>query len=191
MTNLRRATFVLALAAACGFGVTLARGEDPPMSPEAFWAQAGALNEQHAWLKTLEGSWDAKGKFWMGGPDPMLTSAESEVTVLLGGRWLHQSYKGDFMGMPFEGLATMGYDNLEKRYAWLWIDNMNTHPEFMHGQRDGEVLTLRGTHLGPGGSAPARSVVTRKGDDEFVYENFEGNEGAERKTMEIVYTRKP
>ena len=44
----------------------------------------------------------------------------------MGGRYLEQRFKGDIMGMPFEGIGYTGYDNVKKQYWGTWMDNMST-----------------------------------------------------------------
>lgn len=34
--------------------------------------------------------------------------------MIFGGRYQLSNYKGNFMGMPFEGMSIMGYDNAKK-----------------------------------------------------------------------------
>src|SRR5262245_10930235 len=82
---------------------------------------------EHQVLKQLAGSWTCTVKMWMKPGAPAQESpATEEAKMIMGDRYLLQSVKGNFMGMPFEGSAVMGYDNLKKKYVGAWVDNMGT-----------------------------------------------------------------
>ena len=42
------------------------------------------------------------------------------------GRYQQTTTTGSFMGMPFHGMSTTGYDNAKKVFFTTWIDNMGT-----------------------------------------------------------------
>jgi hypothetical protein len=47
-------------------------------------------------------------------------------TMILGGRYQQSMIKGNMMGMPFEGMGLLGYDNAQKLFYSTWVDNMGT-----------------------------------------------------------------
>ena len=57
---------------------------------------------------------------------PSEMKGTSECKWVLGNRYLHMTFKGDFSGMPFEGRGVLGYDNVRKTYFGAWIDNFST-----------------------------------------------------------------
>ena len=61
------------------------------------------------------------------GAEAMLSEGTSYNHWVLGGRYLQQDYKADFMGMPFEGIGTTAYNNSTGKYQGSWLDNMSTH----------------------------------------------------------------
>ena len=67
------------------------------------------------------------------GADPMPMQATARTEVLLGGRYIVEEFKSDFMGMPFEGRLIQGYDNLTQQYWSLWTDSMSTGYWISHG----------------------------------------------------------
>ena len=50
------------------------------------------------------------------------------------------------MGMPVNGIGYTGYDNMNKKYTMLWIDNSSTAMFLADGNFDqtGNVLTMYG-----------------------------------------------
>ncbi|MBI3451219.1 MAG: DUF1579 domain-containing protein [Acidobacteria bacterium] len=154
----------------------------------------GTPGAQHEALKKFAGSWKAACKMWMGPGDPQTSEGTSENDVVLGGRFLRESFKGTFMGGPFEGMGFLGYDNLKKKYVSTWIDSLGTMIQDATGQmdKDGKVLTLHGTFTDPltKKQSPTREVTKFVDDKSIVWEMYGTNENKEVKEMEITYTRK-
>jgi hypothetical protein len=46
---------------------------------------------------------------------PPQPKARAKNEMIMGGRYLMGSYKGEMMGMPFEGYSMTGYDNAAKK----------------------------------------------------------------------------
>src|SRR5215213_2959322 len=101
----------------------------PGMDQAAMEAMMKAISpgENHKHVTRYAGDWTYAGKMWM---DPGQPPTESTGTMhgeaILDGRYVQTVWKGNFMGMPFEGRGTNGYDNLSKQYVSTWIDNMGT-----------------------------------------------------------------
>lgn len=174
--------------------------QDAKHTPESMeehmdqWAQMNQLGDEHKKLAKMAGTWDAKATFMM---DPSAPAVEGTGTMksktVLGGRYV-QSYFSmpDFMGMPFEGIACMGYDTVDKQYVSTWIDSMSTGIFMSTGtmSSDGKVLTMKGTSVEPDGSkGEMKMVTTMQSDDKFVDEFYKMEDGAWTKTGTITYTR--
>ena len=159
--------------------------------------EAGNPNEHHKNLEQMVGEWDAVVKYRM---DPAAPWSESKgsasSTMIYGGRYLRESFKGDMEGMPFEGTSIMGYNNLGKQYESTWMDSMSTGIMFMTGSYDAakKSFSIAGDSFDPmqgGKKKHTRIVTTISSPDKHTAEFFEpGMDGKEMKTMEIVYTRK-
>jgi hypothetical protein len=174
----------------------------PLLAEEAGDAEMAAMmaanqpGEHHQHMAFMEGSWDVDAKFWMpGAPEPMEAKATAVYTSILGGRYLQQSYTSEFMGMPFEGLGTTGYDNMGKQYVATWTDNMNTAIMSETGQCDGtgKKTDWHGEIPDPasGKMIPTHSEQIVEGNDKFTYTSYTvGPDGTESPMMELVYTRK-
>jgi len=125
----------------------------------------------------------------------MKSSSTSVTKSLYGGLYQQTTHSGDMMGMPFEGMSTMGYDNLKKEYVSTWIDNMGSGIMMMTGQYDdaSKKLSMSGTTKCMNGQdATMREVFTMTDDDHQILEMFgpDPQTGKEYKNMEIKYTRK-
>jgi hypothetical protein len=113
--------------------------------------------------------------------------------MILGGRYLVEKYTGDFMGMPFEGIGTMGYDNVRKMYVSSWVDNMSTGIMTATGSCDGKGMwTMTGEMADPttGTMMAMKSTLKFVDDNTFVLESSSpGPDGKDVKWMEITAKR--
>jgi hypothetical protein len=182
---------------------TLAQGRERAC-PTALDEQAAAAMRQkisapsraHRKLDVFAGVWAARMSLWM---DPSRPPAVSEGTLeqkwILEGRFLQQTYQGEFMGRPFSGVGYIGYDNYLKKYISTWMDSAGTTIYTRTGTFDGEgrTLTLTGEidDYVLGKIIPVRDQLVIVGPAEFVLETWEaGPDGKDYKVMEVRYTRK-
>jgi hypothetical protein len=177
----------------------LASAQEKPAAGEQQLAmeaylKAGALNENHEFLKKMAGSWDVQVTSWMApGQPPSVSKSTVQADIRLGGRYLVMSFVGAMFGQPFEGLQIVGYDNMEKRYTTFWIDNTSTHFYTTAGQREGNVISETGSWLDPlnGSQVPVKAKTTLVSADEYLYQQFMVMpDGSEFKSMENRCRRK-
>ncbi|MCA9406268.1 MAG: DUF1579 domain-containing protein [Candidatus Omnitrophica bacterium] len=153
-------------------------------------------NEHHDVLKKMVGSWDAEVKYWMApGGEPHTSQGTGELELIMGGRFLQQTFKGDAMGQVFEGMGILGYDNIRQEYQNIWFDNMSTGLMMSTGQynSEGQMIKEEGMLSCPltNGERWFRSVTTFVDENTFTYETFMKDEnGNEFQSMIINYTRK-
>jgi hypothetical protein len=186
---------------ALGWGAVLAApaaAEAQEMSAEEIAAinAAVAPDENHALLESFVGSWNHAIQFYPApGAEPMEMTATSVAGTEMGGRYLVTEFDGEFLGAPFEGQETMGYDKVKQRYFSLWVDNMSTGPMVAWGTYDAatKTLTMEGTFADPMSGNPEKKVrnTTQLMDDGSVhYENWgPGPDGEFYRTMVIHSTR--
>lgn len=151
-----------------------------------------APGPMHEKLKSMEGHWKASVKSWMGPGEPVVSDGECTETMMLGGRYLVENYKGTMMNAPFEGQGIIGYDNMQKVYVSNWIDTMSTGIMSSTGTIDdaGRTLTFTGSMPGMDGKpAPYRMVVTIVDHNNHKAEMYSTMGDKEMKMMEIDYTR--
>ena len=76
-----------------------------------------------------------KWSIFMPGAPPD-SKAVMTTTMVLGGRYSHSMFKGTWGGMPFEGVATLGYNNATGKFESTWMDNMGTGTMYLAGTYD-------------------------------------------------------
>jgi hypothetical protein len=174
-----RTIWVLGMAALALFGGLRLSGQTAQDQQKAMemYMKLGAVNENHAYLKQLVGDWKATATMWMmPGTPPTTSQNTAKAELMLGGRFLKMTYSGMMMGQPFEGFQLIGFDNLQKKYVVLWMDNTSTAVYQTTGVRDasGKIMTEEGLWPDPmtGGKVKVRNVTKWLGPDEFVYESY-------------------
>lgn len=157
--------------------------------------EAGAPGPHHEHLKFFVGQWKATVKSWMSGPgEPTVSEGTSTIESIHGGRFTKETFKGNFMDMPFDGLGLMGYDNVSKKHIGLWSDNFGTGFAISEGTCDpsGKVFTYTTTCNDPQSGKPQTSKSVVKITDENSYTftmSGAGPDGKEFTMMEITYKR--
>lgn len=170
-----------------------AEGVDQAM---AEMQRLGSPNENHKRLEQLAGTWDVVVTFQMSPDEPEQTSKGSCVnTMIMGGRYLKQEFRGEFMGEPFEGIGFTGYDNAKKHYTSFWMDSMSTWWMTSTGTYDNskKAWTFIGTSFDPsvGRDIASREVLTINSPTKHTMDFYmTGPDGKEVKSMTIVYTKR-
>jgi len=88
--------------------------------------KAASPGEPQKKLARLAGDWTFTNTMWMPGQPPVTSTGTMHGVLLMDGRYVEHTWKGDMMGMPFEGRGTDGYDNVGKQFQSVWFDNMGT-----------------------------------------------------------------
>ncbi|WP_288377164.1 DUF1579 domain-containing protein [Chryseobacterium culicis] len=162
------------------------------------WMEYSTPGEMQKMLAKSDGTWTGETTMWMeNGAKPMMSKSEATNKMMFGGRYQITNHKGDFMGMPFEGMSIVGYDNSKKKFVSTWIDNMGTG--IMNGEGEWNASTKSVEFKGkmtdpsrPGKDCDFREVFTFVDDNTQKLEMYgpDSKTGKEYKTMEIKYTRK-
>jgi hypothetical protein len=177
-------------------------GQQPPMTPEMQammqkCMEAGTPGENHKLLEKKVGTWNGVVKMWMTPdvPEPEQSNCTANVKWIMDGRYLSENVEGDFGGQTFLGSSWSGYDNVAKKFFWVWIDNMSTGKMDATGTFNPGTKTFTYTS---GWSCPmtgkhqtGRSVEKWIDNDHMVMEMYGPwfETGKEYKMMEIAYTR--
>ncbi|MEZ4802794.1 MAG: DUF1579 domain-containing protein [Gelidibacter sp.] len=178
------------------FAILLCCGNAFTQTPEemAAWEASMKPGEQHKWLASMDGYWNAKVSMWM---DPSQPPSVSEATttneMIMNGLYQRSTHTGNMMGMPFHGESVTGYDNINKKFVSTWIDNMGSGIMYMDGNYDdkSKTLTMTGKMTDPtnGKEMDVKETMMVNSPDSYTFEMFMVHDGKETKTMEIVYTR--
>ncbi len=154
---------------------------------------------EHKVLATEEGTWDAAGKSYMGGPDAAPTDWKGvEVNAMMtGGMWMISKFEGEIDGQKFEGRGQFGYDQLKKKYIGTWIDSMSPGISVLEGTYDAKTktMTYAGDSVEPAsGMKYSQRMVTVTKDDGSrnftLYMTMDATGGKEAKVLEIAYTKR-
>ena len=160
------------------------------------WMEAATPGAAHKVLETYVGTWEVHSKMWMQpGAPPMESDGTAVSKWILGNRYVEMTVESTMMGMPFEGRAITGYDNVKKTYQSVWMDNMGTSITLSSGAAsdDGKTLTMK---------AKMDDVMTGEKDKEFKFvdrfiskdemtsEVHDVAKGKDSKMMEMTYKRK-
>jgi hypothetical protein len=188
---------VIVLLALCLAVMPLPAQEKPSAEQqkamEAFM-KAGAVTENHEFLKKYSGSWDCQVKGWQApGQPPMLSQGTFAGEMRLDGRFLFMDFKGQMFGQPFIGLQIMGFDNMQQKYVSLWLDNTSTMMFMTTGTRQDNVISETGLWPDPvsGNELPVKARTTWVNADEYLYEQFMIQpDQSEFKSMEMSCKRR-
>jgi hypothetical protein len=165
---------------------------DPGMEA---WIKASTPGEPHQFLAQSAGRWKAKITQWMSpGAPPQVSESTGERSMVMGGRYLIEKVSGSVMGMPFEGMGITGYDNVDKKFHGVWIDNLSTGVMTSEGScKDGfKSCTFWGAMNDPmaGGPVKVRMEETHIDADHYSFEMYSpGPDGKEFRGMLLEASR--
>jgi len=159
------------------------------------WESYMTPGDVHKMLAKSNGTWSEEVTMWMDPSKPPTTSKATAVNkMILGGRYQQSTHTGNMMGMPFEGVSTLGYDNGKKMLVSSWVDNMGTGIMYLEGTWDSTSHTanMKGKAVDPmtGKDMDVRETFTMIDDKNQKLEMFVTQGGKEMKTMEILFKRK-
>ena len=171
------------------------QGDMDPEKMMEMYMEMGAPVEQHARLAAFSGKWNQTQKHWMEpGAPPMISEAVFTSEMIMGGRYMVDHVKSEFMGAPFEGRGLTGYDRASKQYFSVWFDNFGTGLMMTYGDfnEKGE-LVMEGEWsdpMSPSGKSWVKTKSSMSGANRSKYEMWgKGEDGKPSKMMEIKSTR--
>ena len=200
--SIKHVTLTAVLCAATGFathhvtsqdGAGFPEGMTPEMMEEMMANVAkGMPGPHHKEMARGVGEWEIDSKHWMApGVGPSEAPAHATIETILGGRFLHEHFKMDFMGETFEGHLFLGYDNIQEQWQAVWMDSMTSGMMISTGeaQADG-TQEMRGTMRDvrtPDGR-PFRLWSKHNDDGTMTFRMYDTSpEGEEWMVMENTY----
>ncbi len=180
----RYATFAIVLLPALSHAQDKEKAPPMPDGP-------GPVHKQ---MEPLAGKWDVDITYVMNGKENH-GKVSCEANWILDGRFLRQEYHSNVMGMPYNVVQHLGYDNQKKKTIELMMDNMSTGILLNEGtiSDDGKTITNHGEMKDPmsGKSVKLRTVYTITDPDHFKLEWFmTGDDGKEAKNVSMSHTRR-
>lgn len=162
------------------------------------WQAYMTPGDVHKMMASWDGTWEGETTMWeKPGAAPQTSKGVATNKMALGGRYQISNHKGNMMGMPFEGMSILAYDNATKTFKNSWIDNMGTGLMMMEGPWDEatKTMSLKGKCVDPmrgnGKQMEIREVFKIVDDKTQMMEMYgPGPDGKEFKMMEIKLTKK-
>src|SRR5687768_15657822 len=91
------------------------------------WMEYSTPGPMQKMIAMADGNWATDMKFWMApGAQPSTSTGAVTNKMIMGGRYQESRFTSTYAGQPFEGIGTLGYDNVRKIFVTTWIDNMGT-----------------------------------------------------------------
>jgi len=148
----------------------------------------------HQTMAESAGKWTSEITMWMDPTQPpMKYNVICSNEMIMGGRYLKSSQKGDMMGMPFEGMMLLGYDNAKKIFTAVWYDNFGTGTTVSTGTYNNQdsTLSLNGTMVDPstGNDIKYHETIKFIDKDHQIITMYVNQDNKEYKNMEQVLTR--
>ena len=154
-----------------------------------------ALGPEHAQLAKFIGAWDVACTFWAKeGEPPVSSTGRANYTPIFDGRYIREDFTGEFMGKPFIGVGTLGFDRAAGHYVSVWYDNAGTgimHATALPGLA-GDDLSFEGVGVcqETQEEQTMRHVLHWESGERFTLSFFKGDGADEEQTMELVYSRR-
>ena len=107
-----------------------------------------SIGKAHRVLKKFRGDYEQVAKWFnTPGKKPIEDRCTSTTGWLLGGRFMTQKVKGQWLGRDYEGLMTIGYDYGAEQYVMTWIDSFHSRMVESRGtfDKDSDTFTFEGT----------------------------------------------
>jgi hypothetical protein len=129
---------------------------------------------EHRQLKELVGKWNVACKFYMDPSQPPMEATATDKVEMVGEFWTIAKFECSMMGMPFTGVATVGYEPHNGQYVSTWIDSMAPALFRLTGKLKGETLEMKGDAWScmTNSMLPHRTTEKRIGKDERLFELF-------------------
>ena len=172
------------------------KGAPPPMDPAAMQKMMELIQPSavHHQMAGMVGTWKTTMKMWEGPGEPATSEGTVTCEMILGGLYLVSRHTAEWMGMPFEGMGLDAYDNAQKEFISLWIDNFGTGVMQLkgHATQDNLGIDYVGTMFDPMtmSELKIRQEVRHQGPDQYTFTMYRVDEkGQDQKVMEMVGMR--
>lgn len=151
--------------------------------------------KEHQWLKKLVGAWDADVEMFMQPGCPPEKIRGTERVRAIGDFWISTENIGSFMGKPFTGCLTLGYDPEARKFVGTWIDSMTSRLWLYEGELDASGKTLTLNTEGPSPESPGKlakftETITLKSRNHKSFSSSMRAKSGKRVTMMTVDYRR-
>ena len=190
----------LAITVVSSEAMSQQQGEISPDEMMERWMDYSTPGKEHEQLQHFVGEWKVNMVMWeQPGSAPSESTSESSCKMIMDGRYLIEKMKGSFdwsgTTFEFEGMGTTGFDNMQKKYVFTWIDNFSTGLMTGEGTSTdgGKTITFHSLSPNPmtGQMMKSKSVTKIIDKNKHMFVMYHpGPDGEMFKHMEATYTRK-
>src|SRR5690606_17741971 len=114
-----------------------------PSNAQDAWAAYMQPGDAHGFLAQFEGEWEEEVTMWMQeDADPQQFLVYGTLKMVLGGRFLEMSRRGEMAGMPYESLGHLGYNNASELFTLTSLTNFGTGMMVLNGSWIGEKRNI-------------------------------------------------
>ena len=174
------------------------KAQDQQQQMVELWKKYAFPGENHKHLAYFVGDWDSVQKiFPRDGSEPVMQKQQIHVESLFDGRFTKAHIKVEAPGNPNapEGIVITGFDNYQGKVISVTFGNLSTDFSLLSGtlENNGKTRIDTGTRtdIFTGEEYKVRAVTTIIDQDSYKYEYYKSDAaGNERRTMEIMYTRR-
>lgn len=158
------------------------------------WAAYMMPSEAHKLLESYTGDFTLEMIMKMDpDQDAVRVTIPCKNTMRFGGRFLHISQKGDMMGMPFEAVTMIGYNNASGQFELTSYSTMGTGTASVAGPwtEKNKVAEMKGTMIDPVDHTPIhiRQVVSFSKDQIRIDSYDKTSNQDEMLTISYIITR--
>lgn len=153
------------------------------------------MGPMHHMLVQWSGHWREEVKIFTGDKNETTSTRwERDGNMMMGGKFLNMHVMGIMANEAYEANATIGYDNVKRKFVKTWYDNFGSSILVLEGDYDEKTksITYEGSTLDPLTRVPVKIRQVQKNPDPTTQtlEVFTlDKEGKEIKTMEINSAR--
>lgn len=157
-------------------------------------APAASASPEIELLKKYVGTWNAEVEMSAAAGQPATKEAGQDIVrAVAGGTWISSDFETKLMGAPFQGHEILGWDGVQKKYVFSWVDSMGAGITSGEGTFDAATKTFKFTVHGYGMDGKPQTwhqVDMWKDDNTREWQMFEpGPDGKEVLGITIHYKR--
>ena len=162
------------------------------------WAAYMMPGEVHKQLAAyaVPNDWNVRMSVWSAdGVIPESFDLKGNIRTVMDGRFLEIRYTGEIMGMKYEALTHLGYNNLTKTFTHVDFNTFGTGFSIMEGTWNGfqKVASLKGQIQSPEDKKviALRETIKFIGPDEIIFEMYDTRESQkEFKSLEFILSKR-
>lgn len=117
--------------------------EGDPEKMMAEWMASMQPKPIHEWLGRFIGEWDTETTMVMDpAAPPMVSKGHATISWKFPGRFIQEDFRGELMGMPFQGFGMTGFDNAKNQLVGIWCDSMGTGFAYVKGSLSPDMTKM-------------------------------------------------